>query len=38
MSKAVMTVISGLLDNKGSYKERDNRSVCAIKALIYKKV
>ena len=38
MSKAVVTVISGLLDNRRSCKERDNRSVCAIKALIYKKV
>ena len=38
MSKAVVTIISGLLDNRGSFKERDNRSVCAIKALIYKKV
>ena len=33
MSKAVMTVISKLLDNRRSYKERDNRSVCAIKSI-----
>ena len=38
MSKAVVTVISELLDNKGSCNERDNHSVYAIKALIYKKV
>ena len=38
MSKAVMTVIFGLLDNRRSYKKGDNCSVCAIKALVCKKV
>ena len=38
MSKAIMTIIFGLLDNRISYKKGNNRSVCAIKALVCKNV